>query len=78
MDKRNRMPAIPEDYAKLLTPLQLMALRNIENFGWVLKFVRREGLDVPIPVVTGTDGTSYGVIEDDGRLNMTPDITIRE
>lgn len=77
-DKRMGMPPIPPNYDKLLTASQMVALRSIEGFGWSLKFVRREGLPVPIPVITGADGVAIGVIDEDGNINMKPDITIRD
>ena len=77
-DKRMGMPPIPPNYEKLLTASQMVALRSIEGFGWSLKFVRREGLPVPIPVITGADGVAIGVIDEDGNINMKPDITIRD
>lgn len=77
-DKRKTLPPIPDDYENLLTPLQLMALRNIASFGWELRFVRREGLDMPIPVVHGADGKKIGVIEADGNINLNSTISLRD
>ena len=77
-DKRLGMPPIPADYKRLLTSSQLQALRSIENFGWTLKFIRREGRDVPLPVIKGADGKSIGVIDEDGNLDMNPKIIIRD
>ena len=77
-DKRLGMAPIPADYKRLLTSSQLQALRSIENFGWTLKFIRREGRDIPLPVIKGADGKSIGVIDEDGNLNMNPKIIIRD
>jgi hypothetical protein len=77
-DKRLGMPPIPVDYEKILTSSQLQALRSIENFGWSLHFVRREGRDIPMPVIKGADGKSIGVIDEDGNLDMNPNIFIRD
>jgi len=77
-EKRSKMPPIPDDYENLLSPLQLMALRNIANFGWELRFVRREGVDVPVPVVKGVDGQTIGVIDEDGNLDPNADIQLRD
>jgi len=77
-EKRSKMPPVPDDYENLLTPVQLMALRNIANFGWELRFVRREGIDVPVPVVKGADGQAIGVIDEDGNLDTHSDIQFRD
>ena len=77
-DKRMGMPPIPQNYEKLLTASQMVALRSIEGYGWSLQFVRREGLDVPIPVIRGADGVAIGIIDEDGNINMKPEITIRD
>jgi len=77
-DKRLGLPPIPADYQRLLTSSQLQALRSIENFGWSLKFIRREGRDIPLPVIKGADGKSIGVIDEDGNLDMNPKIIIRD
>ncbi len=77
-DKRKTLPPVPDDYENLLTPLQLMALRNIATFGWELRFVRREGLAAPIPVVHGADGQKIGVIEEDGNINLNANIPLRD
>jgi len=77
-DKRTKLPPIPGDFESLLTPPQLMALRNIASFGWELHFVRREGVEIPIPVVHTADGRKIGVIEEDGNINLNPKITFRD
>ena len=77
-DKRMGMPAIPSDYESLLTASQMVALRSIEGYGWSLHFIRREGLEVPIPVIKGADGVAIGMIDEDGNLNMNPNINIRD
>jgi hypothetical protein len=77
-DKRERMPPIPPDYKNLLNPSQLHALNSIQGFGWTLQFVRREGLDVPLPVIRGADGKAVATIDEDGNLDMNPDIVIRD
>jgi len=77
-ERRDRIAPVPDDYENLLTPMQLMALRNIAGFGWELRFIRRYGVDIPIPVVYSGEGQRIGVIEEDGKLNLESDITLRE
>jgi hypothetical protein len=71
------MKPIPDNYENVLSAMQLMTLQIIEKRGWELYFVRRDGLDVPIPAVRSADGKTIGVIEEDGNLNTTPNIRIR-
>jgi len=71
------MSPIPDDLEGVLKSVQLMTLRNIEQRGWKLYFIRREGLDVPVPVVKHADAKTIGVIEEDGNLNTSPNIKIR-
>jgi hypothetical protein len=77
-EKRSGMPPIPPGYEKLLTSAQMVALRSIEGYGWSLRFIRREGLPAPLPVINGADGATIGTIDEDGNLNMNPDIKIRD
>jgi hypothetical protein len=71
------MKPIPDNFESVLNALQLMTLRNIEQSGWELYFIRRDGLDIPVPVVRSADGETIGVIEVDGRLNTTSNIRVR-
>lgn len=76
IENRERLPAIPADLQQRLTELQFLAVRRIEDFGWDLKFVRRENLKEPIVVVS--DGRKQlGVLEADGRLNLQHNLKIR-
>lgn len=76
IENRKRLPAIPADLQQRLTELQFLAVRRIEDFGWDLKFVRREGLKEPIVVVCNS-GAQLGVLEADGRLNLQHNLKIR-
>ena len=76
-NKRTRMTPIPDDLEKILSPLQLMTLRTAENEGWELYFVRRDGLEVPIPFIKGADSKTIGIIDKDGKFNAETEIRIR-
>lgn len=76
-EQRNRQEPIPGNLRDVLTDLQMLALRRIEGFGWELRFVRRAGRKVPIPVVSNAAGDSIGVLEEDGRLNLNHGLRIR-
>ena len=79
MDGENRGAStpIPGNLHETLNELQVMALRWIENFGWELRFIRRTGLKLPIPVVSNTEGTTIGVLEEDGRVNLEHEVRLR-
>lgn len=57
---------------------QLMTLRELERFGWELKFVRRPVFQDPIPVVFDGDRKSYCILKPDGTLEDSPNIKIRD
>lgn len=77
-EKRKGEKAIPEELEDVLNQDQIMTLRQIERFGWRLAFVRRPVFQQPIPVVLTGDNQKIGVLEEDGRLNMNPDIKLRK
>ena len=77
-EKRDREAPIPDNLDEILSEFQLMALRRIEGFGWELRFVRRPPFQTPTPVVFSADGNKIGVLEEDGRINMEPDIQLRQ
>lgn len=76
-EKRKGEKPIPDNLNKLLNPIQMAALRQIEGFGWQLRFVRRPLFQDPVPVVYSADGTKIGLLEEDGRLNMEVEIKVR-
>ncbi len=58
----------------MLKEKQLIALSELEAFGWELRFVRRPLFQVAVPVVFSGEGDQIGVLEEDGRLNLQPNI----
>lgn len=71
--------------AKLLSALrrelnqdQLLALAELEKFGWELKFIRKPMFQQPIPVVFDSDRKHYAVLKDDGTLDENPGFDIRK
>ena len=77
-EKRKGEKPVPDDLHEHLSYAQLSLLRTIEGFGWSLKFVRRPLFRETVVVVTNPDGSSIGILEDDGRLNLDPTIDIRD
>ncbi len=76
-EKRKGEKPVPDNLDQTLNQLQLLALRQIENFGWSLRFVRRPLFQEPVPVVVSADGETIGILEEDGRVNVQPDIKLR-
>jgi len=57
---------------------QLMALADLERFGWELKFIRRPMFQQPVPVVFDSSRKHYAVLNLDGSLDENPGFDIRK
>ena len=77
-EKRKNDEPVPDNATTLLNQPQILALRQIENFGWRLQFIRRPLFQDPVAVVVDGDGAKIGILEEDGRINMEPDIKVRQ
>ena len=77
-DKRKGNEPVPHNAIEMLNEMQVLALRQIEGFGWRLQFIRRPLFQDPVPVVVDSEGKKIGILEEDGRINMEPDIKVRE
>ncbi len=76
-DKRGQQKAIPIDLGRYLNNLQLLALHSLESFGWSLWFIRRPLFLEPIVVVSSPDTNKFAVLEEDGSVNMRPELQVR-
>ena len=76
-ERRKGDKSIPDNLEDTLNEAQLMALPALERFGWELLFVRRPPFQEAIPIVCNADGTMFGVLEEDGRLNLQLAVEIR-
>lgn len=77
-EKRKDIVPVPGNLAEVLSPLQIRSLRQIETFGWRLHFVRRPLFQEPVPVILSPEGDKYATLENDGRINLTPDSALRK
>ena len=77
-DKRKGNKAVPDNATEMLNELQILALRRIESFGWRLQFIRRPLFLEPVAVVADGNGIKIGILEEDGRINMEPEIKVRK
>lgn len=76
-DKRGSEFPVPGNLSDYLNEAQLCALRRVEELGWQLQFVRRPMFQDPVPVVVSVNGEQHAVLEEDGTINMHPDLVIR-
>jgi hypothetical protein len=63
---------------KELNQDQLLALAELEKYGWELKFIRKPMFQQPIPVVFDSDRKHYAVLKADGTLDQNPGFDIRK
>lgn len=56
---------------------QILALADLEKFGWELKFIRRPMFKEPVPVVFDSSRQHYAVLNFDGSLDENPGFDIR-
>ncbi len=76
-EKRKGERPIPDNLEDLLNVMQQITLGEIGKFGWELRFVRMPLFQEAVPVVFSGDGDQIGVLEEDGRLNLQPNIEYR-
>ena len=76
-DRRRGGPAVPQHLDTLLSVEQRMGLRQVENFGWRLAFVRHPPFETPLAVVEKFDRSAYAVINEEGELEFSPDLKVR-
>ncbi|MEE9423196.1 MAG: hypothetical protein V3V50_08570 [Gammaproteobacteria bacterium] len=77
-DKRKGEEPVPDNAIEMLNQLQILALRRLEGYGWRLQFIRRPLFQDVVAVMTDGEGNKIGVLEEDGRINMEPELEIRE
>ena len=77
-DKRSNDKPVPDNINEYLNEAQSAELHHIESFGWTLKYIRRPLFQERVVAVMSPDGTSIGILEEDGRLNLESNIDTRE
>ena len=76
-DKRKGNKPVPQDIERFLNEDQLAKLTAINRFGWDLSCIRRPLFQTPIVMVINPDAQSIVILEEDGQLNMHPDLQLR-
>jgi hypothetical protein len=74
---RQKENAVPTELSGLLTKDQLTSLANLEFFGWRLWFVRRPLFAIPKVMLQHEVSGIYALLEEDGNLNLEPDLPLR-
>jgi hypothetical protein len=77
-EQRKAHSVIAGNALGLLTDKQKVSLRRIENFGWALKFIRQPSFEPPLVVVENSTSANIGILEEDGGVNLSPRITMRD
>ena len=78
-DEKRRVEQIHQEQLKnSLNLLQKLALTQVENFGWELQFIRQPLFQEPTAVICSGERDKIGVLELDGRVNLKPNINVRE
>lgn len=77
-EKRTSDKPIPDNVENYLNDAQKSQLHKIEGFGWNIKYIRHPLFEDPVIFVSSANGSAIGILEDDGRLNLEPDIEIRK
>lgn len=77
-NKRRGEDPIPKNCLELMTEDQIVTLRNLESFGWTLKYVRRPKFAPVEVVLASADGESYALLREDGELDEETPVASRE
>ena len=78
-DEKRRVEQIHQEQLKSgLNLLQKLALYQVENFGWELQFIRQPLFQEPTAVICSGERDKIGILELDGRINLKPNIKVRE
>ena len=77
-DRRTSAKQLLRVLKRDLNEAQLETLRDLEKFGWELKFVRRKPFESSVAVVADGDRKSTAVLEPDGSINENHGLIIRD
>lgn len=77
-EKRSGLAPVPRNLGEILNENQMTSLRQIENFGWQLHFVRRPLFQEPVVVIVSAEGDRFGTLETDGRIEIKTRFDLRK
>ena len=76
-ERRKGYDRPPRALERELNDVQVITLRELEHYGWELRFMRREPFRKPVAVLFAADRTHYAVLEEDGSLDEHPGFEIQ-
>lgn len=76
-ERRKTLPDSPGQLRLQLNPAQLRRLREMEHFGWELRFIRRPMFMEPLPVLVEYTSGKYAGLLPDGSLETPPMLKVR-
>ena len=76
-ERRIKQPPIPDNYEQLLNQNQLRSLRELEESGWHLEFIRRPLFQPVMPVLVDLTGFFTVILEEDGLNNINHGMQFR-
>lgn len=77
VDSRNTQSAVPEDWASLLNPDQVISVNQYANYGWDLWFIRRPRGEEPIVALKNATTGETAQINSDGEFIQNHDLNLR-
>ncbi len=77
-DRRKGVTPVPMDLQRYLNDDQMATLRQLENYGWELIFLRRPLFLEPTLVLKHVESGCMAVLDDHGELVQDPDISLRD
>jgi len=77
-ERRIGQLAVPYNLDELLTEKQMLTLKNLENLGWEIMFIRRPLFQDNISVLSHPDTGQYSVLELNGDVNNISEIELRD
>lgn len=76
-ERRQGQVPVPDHIERYLNGDQLRGLRQAENFGWQLAFVRRAPFERAQAVMRSTTLEKYALLTDEGELSFNHGLSIR-
>ena len=77
VERRKQDNQMHDSLDDILNEAQLATLNSMEGFGWSLAFVRKPLFQEVVPVLLHADNDKLGTLDEDGKLNVQPDIKFR-
>jgi len=77
VNSRDTLPPIPDDWANLLTPEQVITVNQYANYGWDLWFIRRPRGDQPKVALKNVTTGECALIDTDGQFIQDHGLTLR-